>query len=81
MSNPNPPPIPGDPPIIVQGGGSVSITVPPNFSDQSAVQYQQESGGHGKDFKNDGVNLVSLQIDEDTPIPLNKNAKITINYK
>ncbi|MCA1567019.1 MAG: hypothetical protein LC803_15490 [Acidobacteria bacterium] len=80
MSDPNPL-AEGDPPIIVQGGGSVSIIVPPNFSEQTISSYLQTGGGHGKDFKNDGVHLISLQIDEDTPIPLNKNAKITINYK
>jgi hypothetical protein len=64
----------GDRPIIIQGGGSVNVIVPPNFSEQ---------GGnlHGKDFKNGNVNLISLQIDQDTPITLNKNAKITITYK
>ena len=64
----------GDRPIIVQGGGSVNIIVPPNFTDQAA-------GGKEKDFKNGNVNLVSLQIDEDDPIPLNRNSKITIIYK
>ena len=72
MSNPNPPAPEGDPPIIIQGGSSVNIIVPASFNAQT---------GTGKDFKNDQVNLVSLQIDENTPIPLNKNSKITITYK
>ncbi|HEX8633206.1 MAG TPA: hypothetical protein VF703_03540 [Pyrinomonadaceae bacterium] len=72
MSNPIPPPSEGDPPIIIQGGGSVNITVPANFNAQT---------GSGRDFKNDHVNLISLQIDENTPIPLNKDSKITITYK
>lgn len=59
-----------DPPIIIQGGGSVEIDVPTGFTEQV-----------GKKFKNDKVNLYSLQIDEDTPITLNKNSKITITYK
>jgi hypothetical protein len=81
MSNPNPL-TEGDPPIIVQGGSSVSITVPPNFTEQLDSAYQQQmGGGNGKDFKNGNVHLISLQIDEGTPIPLDKNAKITINYK
>jgi hypothetical protein len=81
MSNSNPLPTPGDPPIIVQGGGSVNVIVPPNFSEQATSAYQQTAGGNGKDFKNDNVNLISLQIDGGTPIPLDKNATITINYK
>ncbi|HYG08971.1 MAG TPA: hypothetical protein VD835_03250 [Pyrinomonadaceae bacterium] len=72
MSNQNPLASEGDPPIIVQGGSSVNIVVPPNFNQQT---------GDSKDFKNDNVNLISLQIDGGTPIPLNKNAKITITYK
>ncbi|HZH33129.1 MAG TPA: hypothetical protein VEY11_20345 [Pyrinomonadaceae bacterium] len=64
----------GDRPIIIQGGGSVNVIVPPNFSEQGISL-------HGKDFKNGNVNLISLQIDQDTPITLNKNAKITITYK
>ncbi len=62
-----------DPPIIVQGGGSIDVQVPDGFN--------QQPTGNGKNFKNDKVNLVSLQIDEQTPIPLNKNARITIIYK
>ena len=57
-----------DPPIIIHGGGSVDIDVPANFYDT----------GTGKKFKNDKVNLVSLQIDEEEPIALKKNSKITI---
>jgi hypothetical protein len=80
MSDPNPL-AEGDPPIIVQGGGSVNIIVPPSFSEQTVSSYLQAGGGNGKDFKNGNVHLISLQIDGGTPIPLNKNAKITINYK
>lgn len=61
-----------DPPIIVHGSGSVDIDVPPGFDQQP---------GTGKKFKNEKVHLVSLQINEDTPIALNKGDKITINYK
>jgi|GEM_PF-2561885 len=71
----------GDRPIIIQGGGSVEITVPPNFTDQAGSGYQQADSGNEKKFKNANVNLVSLQIDENTPIPLNRNSKITIIYK
>jgi hypothetical protein len=61
-----------DPPIIIQGGGSVDIDVPTGFNAQLEG---------GKNFKNEKVNLVSLQINEDTPIPLNKTDKIKITYK
>ena len=74
MSNPDPQATEGDPPIIVQGGGSVNIIVPSTFNEQAATEKE-------KDFKNDNVSLLSLQIDGNTPIPLNKNSKITINYK
>jgi hypothetical protein len=60
-----------DPPIIVQGGGSVEVDVPDGFNAPS----------NGRKFKNDKVNLVSLQINEDTPITLNKDDTITITYK
>ncbi len=74
MSNQEPPVNEGDPPIIVQGGGSVSITVPPHFAEQPPSE-------KGKDFKNGNVSLISLQIDEGTPIALQKDSKITITYK
>lgn len=64
----------GDPPIIIQGSSSVDITVPPNFTEQPSEEKQ-------KNFKKDNVHLVSLQIDENTPIALNKNSKITIIYR
>jgi hypothetical protein len=82
MSDQNPLETAGDPPIIVQGGGSVNIFVPSSFTDQATSGYTQAGGVvKDKDFKNDNVNLISLQIDEDTPITLNKTSKITINYK
>lgn len=81
MSDPKPLAEEGDRPIIVQGGGSVNIIVPPNCTDQAASRKHQAGDGNGKDFKNGNVNLVSLQIDENTPIPLNRNSKITIIYK
>jgi hypothetical protein len=74
MSDPNQRPPEGDPPIIIQGGGSVNIIVPAGFSEQTG-------SGNGKDFKNGNVSLVSLQIDSDTPITLNKNSTITIVYR
>ncbi len=61
-----------DPPIIVQGGGSVEVDVPIGFNAQVST---------GKKFKNDKVNLVSLQINEDEPIALNKDDRITITYR
>ncbi len=62
-----------DPPIIIQGGGSVSITVPPKFKEHG-------NSPKGKEFKDDIGALVSIQINEDTPISLNSNDKITIKY-
>jgi hypothetical protein len=67
-----------DPPIIIQGGGSVDIDVPTSFTQVPPASYVE---GSGKNFKNTKVNLVSLQINEDTPITLNKNDKIKITYK
>jgi hypothetical protein len=81
MSDQNPLAAAGDPPIIIQGGGSVNIIVPPDFNEQTGSGYDPAVTAKEKDFKNSNVNLVSLQIDEDTPITLNKNAKITITYK
>ncbi len=63
-----------DRPIIVQGGGSVELDVPPKFKEKS-------SGSHGKKFKSDTNNLASLQIDNGKPITLNKNSKIVINFE
>jgi len=73
MSEENPQPAAAevDPPIIVQGGGSVDIDVPAGFNAPSG----------GKKFKNDKANLDTLQINTDTPIKLNKGDKITITYK
>jgi hypothetical protein len=71
MSDNDPQAAVSDPPIIVHGGGSVDVDVPDSFTAQ----------GNGKNFKNANVNLVSLQINEDTPIPLNKGDRITITYK
>jgi hypothetical protein len=64
----------GDRPIIIQGGVSVNILIPLNFIEQPSTEKE-------RDFKNGNVSLVSLQIDDGTPIFLNKTAKITINYK
>ena len=62
-----------DPPIIIQGGGSVQITVPPRFKEHGVTV-------KGKDFKDDTGNLASIQINEEKPITLNKTDKITIYY-
>ena len=63
-----------DPPIIVQGGGSIEITVPPKFRERG-------SSPKGKHFKDDIVELVSVQINTNTPIALNAGDTITIIYK
>ncbi|HEY0084064.1 MAG TPA: hypothetical protein VGB61_14900 [Pyrinomonadaceae bacterium] len=74
MSDPNPPAPDGDPPIIITGGGSINVVIPATFTEQAHSEKQ-------KDFKNDNVNLISVQIDDNPPITLNKNSKITITYK
>jgi hypothetical protein len=74
MSNPNPPVWEGDPPIIITGGGSINVAIPNTFTERAHSEKE-------KDFKNDNVNLISVQIDENPPITLNKNSKITITYK
>ena len=74
MSEENPLTPAVDPPIIVHGGGSVDVDLPPKFKEQS-------SGAQGKKFKSDTNNLVSIQIDDGKPIPVNKNSKITINFE
>ena len=74
MSNNDPQAAASDPPIIVQGGGSVNLDLPLKFKEQS-------SGAQGKKFKSDTNNLASLQIDDGTLIPLNRNSKITINFE
>ncbi|HEX8456988.1 MAG TPA: hypothetical protein VF656_06810 [Pyrinomonadaceae bacterium] len=80
MSDSNPLAAEGDPPIIIHGG-SVEITVPPNFTAEVTSGYQDATAGKEKKFKNGNVQLLSLQIDDNEPIPLNKNSKITITYK
>lgn len=62
-----------DPPIVIQGGGSVDMDVPSKFKEKS-------SGSKGKRFKHDIGNLVSIVIDGKTT-PLNKNSRIEINYE
>ena len=81
MSDQNPLGDEGDPPIIIQGS-SVNISVPPNFTEQLEGGGSEQAGsGRQKEFKNSAVTLVSLQIDDDPPITLKKNSKITIIYK
>lgn len=82
MSDPNPLAAEGDPPIIIEGTNSVAITVPSNFSaETSGTSYQGATSDREKKFKNNNVHLISLQIDGNEPILLNKNSTITINYK
>lgn len=69
-----PPAAESDPPIIIQGGSSIQITVPPKFKEHG-------NSTNGKDFKDDTGTLASIQINEDTPITLNKTDRITIYYE
>lgn len=77
-ANFNVPPAPAgdgaDPPIIVQGGGSVHMDMPHGFK-------EQEANASHKKYKHDAGDLVELVIDNGTPIPLNKNSRIEIRYK
>lgn len=70
-----PGPLPVDPPIIVQGGGSIEMNLPPNFA------AQQTGPGGGKHFKHNLGKLTTLVIDDPpTTVTLKPNSKITINY-
>jgi hypothetical protein len=62
-----------DPPIIIQGGGSIDLDVPSKFKEKS-------SGPNGKKFKNDLGNLESIVIDDAVTIKLKPTSKIVINY-
>jgi len=74
MSDNDPQAAEADRPIIVQGGGSVVLDLPPKFKERS-------SGPNGKKFKSDTNNLASIQIDGGKPISLNKNSEIIINFE
>jgi hypothetical protein len=63
-----------DPPIVVQGGGSIDVDIPEKFKEKG-------SGKKGGKYKGDTQNLVSVVIDGGTPIAVNANSKIEINYK
>ena len=65
-----------DPPIIIQGGNSVDVDIPDSFTASLG-----SPSGNGKNFHNGNVHLESLQINEDTPITLNKGDRIRITYK
>ncbi|MDT7604113.1 MAG: hypothetical protein QOF61_2110 [Acidobacteriota bacterium] len=62
-----------DPPIIIQGGGSVDMFVPGKFKEKT-------SGPKGKGFKNDLGNLASIEIDGSITIALKSTSKIVIYY-
>jgi hypothetical protein len=62
-----------DPPIVVQGGGSIDMDVPSKFKEKS-------SGPHGKKFKNEFGDLDSVVIDDAVTIKLKPTSKIVINY-
>jgi hypothetical protein len=74
-----PPPIGGgvsftDPPIVVQGGGSIDLDVPEKFKEKGS----EKKGGK---FKGETQNLVSVVIDGGEPIPVNTTSRIEIHYK
>lgn len=67
------PALDADPPIIIQGGGSIYMDVPPKFKEKS-------SGPGGKKFKHDLGYLDSIVIDDTVTIKLNPTSKIVVNY-
>lgn len=74
MSDNEPQAAEADPPIIIQGGGSVDLDLP--------VQYKEKSkDSKYKKYKSDTGNLASIQIDGGKPISLNKKSKIIINFE
>ncbi|MCA1630087.1 MAG: hypothetical protein LC785_13055 [Acidobacteria bacterium] len=63
-----------DPPIVVQGGGSIDVDIPEKFKEKG-------SGKKGGKYKGDTQSLVSVVIDGGAPIHVNATSKIEINYK
>jgi hypothetical protein len=63
-----------DPPIIIQGGGSIDVDVPEKFKEKG-------SGKKGGKYKGETQNLVSVVIDGGAPITVKADSKIEINYK
>jgi hypothetical protein len=61
-----------EPPIIIQGGGSVFLNIPTKFKEKGTNK------GGGK-YKNDTQNLISIQIDNREPIPLDADSTIVIS--
>ncbi|HVG30862.1 MAG TPA: hypothetical protein VM864_14225 [Pyrinomonadaceae bacterium] len=75
---PGPAPVEGDneetldePPIIIQGGGSVLLNIPTKFKEKGTNK------GGGK-YKNEVQDLISIQIDNNEPILLDVDATIVI---
>jgi hypothetical protein len=73
MANENPQDLVTDPPIVVQGGGSVNLDLPPQFKENG-------NNPNGKKFRSE-KNLASIEIDGGKPIPLNENSRIVIRFK
>ena len=62
-----------DPPIIIQGGGSVELDLP--------VQYKEKSkDSKYKKYKSDTGNLASIEIDGQS-YSLTPKSRIVINFK
>jgi len=72
MSDSNPL-VDNDRPIIVQGGGSVNLDLPPQFKENG-------NDPNGRKFRSE-KNLATIQIDGGKPIPLNENSEIIIRFK
>jgi hypothetical protein len=80
----NPKPTAGaDPPIIVQGGGSIGMNVPPKFTANG-------SGPNGQQFRHGAGNIVNVEITNPAAsttgpsgaitVTLNLNSRVKINY-
>jgi hypothetical protein len=63
-----------DPPIIVQGGGSIHMDMPHGFKDNG-------TDTDHKKYKHDTGDLAELVIDNGAPIPLKKDSRIEIRYR
>lgn len=74
-----------DPPIIVDGGGSIAVDLPPKFKDEGSTP------NGGKKYKHDLGNLTNMVITSpdnytvnptsgDITVKLKSTSKITVNY-
>ena len=64
-----------DRPIIVQGGGSISVDLPEKFEEEGGT------GKRGGKFRNRDQDIISITVDgKPVDVDLKKNSRIEINY-